>query len=861
MRCARRTQFLFLVGVLILFAPVHAQDFYQIKLNPDSAIFEINVDAKNKDLLVISTSIPMLNAKDIETKGGAFINLEAVDLVKMFGKGEPNLPVFSKLIEVPLEADVTYSVLDYDEEIVKLRDYGILKKIVPAQPSISKTEEMPFYYDSILYNKDEFADKKVVVFEELGIMRSVRIFRVQIHPIQYNPVQNELRIKNNLRIEIKFVGANRSKSEELRIRYSSDLFDRIISQIISNYVYEFKPMIEEVTYVIVADRMFETTLQPFILWKEALGYHVITGYTDEPNVGSTTASIKNFLQDLFNNPEEGINPPHYVLLVGDVDQIPSYTGTAAKPAWAENYHPTDLYYVEYTGDFLPDIFYGRFSANTVAELQPQIDKTLQYEQHSMPDPSYLRDAVLVAGADISHSTTYGNGQINYAADNYFTAANGFTAHEYLQPEPAGGNYSAKIRTDISNGAGFANYTAHCSSNGWSNPSFSIAHIAGLTNTNQYGLWIGNCCLSNRFSVSECFGEAALRAQNRGALGYIGASNSTAWDEDFWWAVGCKAVSANPVYDANHLGAYDRLFHTHGEAASDWYSTQGQLFVGGNLAVQESTSGIKGYYWEIYHLMGDPSVEIKTTEPAPMDVVHATTAPKVNNNFIVAVKKGGTSIMLPDATVTLVKNNAVVDSKKTAATYPDKGTAKFSYNLTAGPMTIYVSKPNYIPYVGTCQLQEWLFRTELWVSLHSGATLPYDDWYEETGCFNWVVNFEYHFSWRWALVFEVAYNDFMWREPSEHFPWWNISPTLRYYIPTERLRPYLSIGPGLYIPDEGSNRFGVKVGVGIDYLVNDRLGFEIGTDYHTIFPVDDETLYQDNRTSFQHFHGGLIYRVK
>ena len=56
-----------------------------------------------------------------------------------------------------------------------------------------------------------------------------------------------------------------------------------------------------------------------------------------------------------------------------------------------------------------------------------------------------------------------------------------------------------------------------------------------------------------------------------------------------------------------LGAYDRMFHTHGESPSDWYFTMGQINYAGNLAVSASTSSRKKYYWETYNLIGDPSV--------------------------------------------------------------------------------------------------------------------------------------------------------------------------------------------------------------------------------------------------------------
>ena len=49
-----------------------------------------------------------------------------------------------------------------------------------------------------------------------------------------------------------------------------------------------------------------------------------------------------------------------------------------------------------------------------------------------------------------------------------------------------------------------------------------------------------CCQSNKFDEPTCFGEKLLRANNKGAVGYIGGSNNTYWDEDYWWAVGATS---------------------------------------------------------------------------------------------------------------------------------------------------------------------------------------------------------------------------------------------------------------------------------------------------------------------------------
>ena len=170
--------------------------------------------------------------------------------------------------------------------------------------------------------------------------------------------------------------------------------------------------------------------------------------------------------------------------------------------------------------------------------------------------------------------TYGNGQINYGTDYYFNVSHGLTIHNYLYGSGTPitsdmSQASAAIIADASSGVGFANYTAHCGPSGWSDPSFENSDIAGLQNDNEFGVFIGNCCQSNKFDVPVCFGEALLRVDNKGAVGYIGGSNNTYWDEDYWWGVGSTSnITANPTYAGTGLAVYDCLMHENGEQKED-----------------------------------------------------------------------------------------------------------------------------------------------------------------------------------------------------------------------------------------------------------------------------------------------------
>ena len=77
--------------------------------------------------------------------------------------------------------------------------------------------------------------------------------------------------------------------------------------------------------------------------------------------------------------------------------------------------------------------------------------------------------------------------------------------------------SAANIADVSAGVRFANYTAHCGSSGWSDPSFENSDVNGLQNNDRFGFMIGNCCQSNKFDDNVCFGEKILRSNNKGAV--------------------------------------------------------------------------------------------------------------------------------------------------------------------------------------------------------------------------------------------------------------------------------------------------------------------------------------------------------
>ena len=668
----------------------YGQKNHEIKLEKaNKATFHLTPDEGENYRGV--NSIKKLRFSPTQKNEGSFVNLSANGFFKSYDTGKPDLPVLSKLIEVPVGATIDVKIISYEEEIVDLGNMGIKSKICPAQPSVSKFDNgdrIQFKIDSGIYNSNKYFSKKLIKVEDRGIMRYRRIANLQISPFQYNPVENKLKVINNIEFEISFEGKNSRMAQKLEKNYKNPYFsgfakDMIVSGSSSKELIDDEP----VTYVIVSDPMFKEQLQPFVQWKKLKGFNVVEAYTDV--IGTTKEDIKAYLKDLYENPP--VTPPSFVLFVGDVEQIPAWDGTSAD-------HITDLYYCEYTEDDLPEVYYGRFSAQTTEQLQPQIDKTLEYEKYEMPDPSYLNNQVLVAGEDSDFAPTHGNGAINYATDYYANADNGIQALTYLYEDEANSTVVASsssyasdsIFDNINNGVGFANYTAHCNYTGWADPSFKLDDVANLTNKNKYGVWIGNCCLSVKFDVDESFGEAALRAENSGAVGDIGGSNNTYWDEDYFWGVGyTSSIELHPTYEGTGLGAYDRMYHQNGESIGNWYITQGQIPFAGNLAVEASTSSRKTYYWEIYHLMGDPSLMPYLGEPSGLTV---STSP---SSLVIGMSEM-TVTTEPYAYVALSFNGELLDAAMANAS----GEAKLTFDPIneVGQADLVITAQNRQPYM-------------------------------------------------------------------------------------------------------------------------------------------------------------------
>ncbi len=619
MKMLRRTGILPYLISILYFVPnlLFAQQGEEIRWRGGDAALQVMQHGPGKR--VIRLQIPAIRFHYQHEEEGDFVRLLLRGMAPGDTPGLPDLPVIRRLLTVAAGEKITVEKITWHTKQISLKEKFPGKKLFPRQISPPKNGiPQQFVYDRKRYRRDEWLGDSLITLHTAGIMRGEQVVLMTFSPFRYNPVRDLLKVYDEVEVTLAISSNTAAKSVAA---YATPLFPGAAEEALSALDGQAVAGLVEgpVRYLILTDTLFRNNdaLEEFIRWKTQKGFRVEVICKSDPGVGATADSIKNYLTDLYLSATPDNPAPVFLLIVGDTPQIP-VSATVG--------HVTDLYYATYDGpdDYLPDLYYGRIPARDTTELRIMLDKILEYEQYRFPDPAFLKHAVLVAGVDGSYASRWGNGQINYATRYYVNPQEGYDPSVFLYP--ASGDQDAEIRDQISNGVSLVNYTGHGLSSGWLDPSFRTADVEDLQNAHKYPLFITNGCQTATFEDDECFAEALVRADNKGAVGYIGCTNDSYWDEDYYWAVGVGPIVVHPSYEETSRAAYDRLYHNHGEPPQEWYVTADQIIFAGNLEVMAGNPSRAKYYWEIYHLLGDPSMMSYLAVPDTLEMHIPRTLP-------------------------------------------------------------------------------------------------------------------------------------------------------------------------------------------------------------------------------------------
>ena len=521
----------------------------------------------------IDFTLPGYQFNQISAEGKEYLQLTIPEYGVMANVGLPALPIISfNLFISQAENQPVFEIKNISASEINLKH-----KIYPFQMPWEKSkslDERPFTIDLNYYNSTGNLTQPFVQISEPFVIAGVKGVTVTIFPFRYNPKEDKLYVTSTGSVDILI---NNPVSP---VTDKSSVFNQYLSKVFVNYEWS-SPLVAS-KYLIITDPSFETGMQQFVTHKVSNGFQVDMFNTTV--TGNTTTAIKNFIQARYNDPS---TKPEYILLVGDVAQIPAWTGTG------EGSPKTDVNYVQLEGgDYFADAFLGRFSIANATELQNTINKSVFMENQI---GTLLRKNIYMASSDNYQIT---EGTHNYVIDQYFGPA-GYTnlklyTHTY-------GATTQQLINALNDNQIFAIYSGHGSETSWADgPVLTQQQVRSLTNS-WYPFVYSFACVTGSYHLTECFGETWLRTTNGGSTFY-GSSVNSYWDEDdilerrlikAMFEDGLTRVT--PMFDmakiylVNHYGG----------------------------VIGQGTTTLR--YVEMYNLMGDPSMPVvEMGPPCPID---------------------------------------------------------------------------------------------------------------------------------------------------------------------------------------------------------------------------------------------------
>ena len=271
---------------------------------------------------------------------------------------------------------------------------------------------------------------------------------------------------------------------------------------------------------------------------------------------------------------------------------------------------SDIWFGQLEGnDYYPEVFVGRFSAESVADVEHQVEKVIYYERDMPATADWLSKGIGI-GSTEGEGAGHNGGEADYQHIDYIRDTLMHYTYSEVSQHYAGvgvGTNAAMLSGNFNAGAGICNYCNHGSTTGWYVGSFNVNHVNALTNDYKWPFIWSTACLNGQF-YGNCFAEAWMRATDNttgvptGAIGGMFSWTNQSWQppmtgQDEMVDVLCEWRNA------------DQFHHTLAGAS-----------LNGNMKILDLHPSDQGDTHNTWILFGDPNLMLRTATPEPMDVV-------------------------------------------------------------------------------------------------------------------------------------------------------------------------------------------------------------------------------------------------
>jgi hypothetical protein len=557
-----------------------------------------------------------------------------------------------------------------------------LPPLPSGAPNPDTFADPPFEKDGKAYKSGKKFPAKASTGGSLGAIRDLRVGGVDFAGAQYKPKTDKLHVFTSIDVTVKFGGASTGKfgdAQDFGGRWSS-WFQHTYASLIDNYPAVAGNLTsggnrqfcgEEM--LVITSSALQQAADTFAAAKRAQGYLTTVKLTGAGagQIGTTKEQIQSFIRAELS--ATCALRPQFVVLLGNTDAVPTFDlpcttgGDISKCDVA-----TDLPYSLAAGssDLFADVMLGRIPATSPQNALDVVNKIVNYET-TMPAPAgddFYKHATVTGywqpstpcypnagvtgtpNCDSNNPPVTGHRAIDYSnhreargftlysdkvikamkhdsytVDRLWTTDNKNVIPEEYQdgsPIPSslrrpsfGWDADTQDFLDSYNAGRFLVFHRdHGFHDGWGAPSLSSSNIPDLTNGSKLPVIFGVDCQSAEFDqpANPSFVEEQIELPTNGAVAGFGDT---------------RVSPSNPN---NHmaLGFFDALFPT---AAPDFGSSTptrrlGDVLLSGK-AYMASQSGFEGqstgdteFEHYLYHLLGDPSMQMWAATPVSFDTV-------------------------------------------------------------------------------------------------------------------------------------------------------------------------------------------------------------------------------------------------
>ncbi len=553
-----------------------------------------SIKATTSSTLSVSFDLGNFEQQIVETpKGEAWI-LRGENGVALLQKAAPDLPRFTSSLIIPKQSEIIVDIVGS-----KYIDYPDVD-VAPSKGNLMRTQipsDIPFEYGPV-YSENAFFPGELLTTREPYTMRDVHAQSIVFYPFQYNPVTKVLRVYYEIDVDVRLKNdvsfesvlqqnkPNREFSEIYRNRFLN------APQMLGRY----DALSEDGNMLIICFDDFVDEMQDFVDWKISTG--MPTEIVPVSVAGDNRATIRDFITEYYQT-----NGLTYLLLVGDDEEVPAGYSNG----------PSDNYYSYLDGnDHYPEIFVGRFSAQTEEQVNVQVQKVLEYEKTPITDQTdWYKTVAGIASKqgpgddneyDYEHVRGMQQDLLNYTYTNnpeYFDGSQG--------GNDADGNPVAQmVENQVNDGNSLILYTGHGSTYAWSTSGFNSGGVNNLTNVGMLPFIWSVACVNGDFVNKTCFAESWLRATNMG---------------EPTGAIATAMSSINQPWDPP-MDGQDEMVDVLVESYTDNIKrTFGGLTIDGCMKMNDD------YGWEGYRVtdtwvvFGDPSLMVRTDVPQTISASH------------------------------------------------------------------------------------------------------------------------------------------------------------------------------------------------------------------------------------------------